>query len=161
MTCRACIQLPLDVYGIDTSINTQMLKNPHDLLVHSAALENGRNPDIGTLKKEKGYILSEFCTDSFKEKFLRNVNEVLFEMGKKSLKDTYLGGTTPTSLQNEVSTCWKMYYEKDNQVMINKSVNEFVSPIPTKMPTGWTGNVHLTPSRLALTIPGGRLWPYA
>ena len=28
MTCWVCIQLPLDVYGIDASINTQMIKNP-------------------------------------------------------------------------------------------------------------------------------------
>ena len=46
-------------------------------------------------------------------------------MIKKSLKDTHLGTTTPTELQNEVATCWKVYYEKDNQVMINQLVNEF------------------------------------
>ena len=33
-----------------------MLKNPHDLLVHLAALDNERNLEIETLKKEKGYI---------------------------------------------------------------------------------------------------------
>ena len=37
ITCRACVQLPLDVYGIDSSIDTQIMKNPHDLLVHLAA----------------------------------------------------------------------------------------------------------------------------
>ena len=42
-----------------------------------------------------------------------------------ALKDTYLGGTTPTELQNEVSTCRKMYYDKENKVIINQSVNEF------------------------------------
>ena len=46
-------------------------------------------------------------------------------MLKTALKDTYLGTTTPTELQNEVATCWKVYYEKDNQVMINQLVNEF------------------------------------
>ena len=46
-------------------------------------------------------------------------------MIKKSLKDTHLGTTTPTELQNEVATCWKVYYDKDNQVMINQLVNEF------------------------------------
>ena len=90
MTCRACGQTPLDVYGIDTSINIQMLKTPHDILLHLTALYNGRNTDIGTLKKEKGDIFSEFCTESFKEKFLRYVNEVLFEMVKSDLNDTYL-----------------------------------------------------------------------
>ena len=53
MTCKACVQLPLDVNGIDAIINTQMFKIPHDILVHLAALENGRSPVIGTLKKEK------------------------------------------------------------------------------------------------------------
>ena len=100
MTCRACVQLLIDVDGVDARINTQMLISPHDLMVHLAALGNGRKPDIGTLKKEKGGIFLECCTDSFKEKFLRYVNEFLFEMVKTALKDTYLGGTTPTALQN-------------------------------------------------------------
>ena len=78
MTCRACVQLPLYVYGIDASSNNQIIKPPHYLIVHLAALDNGRKPDIGTLKKESGYIFSEFCTESFKEKSLRYVNEVLF-----------------------------------------------------------------------------------
>ena len=51
MTCRACIQLPLDVDGVNSSIDTQILKTPRDGLVHLAALENGINPDIGTLKR--------------------------------------------------------------------------------------------------------------
>ena len=46
-------------------------------------------------------------------------------MDKTSLQDTYLGRATPTVLQNEVAICRKMYYDKDNQVMINQSVNEF------------------------------------
>ena len=73
-----------------------MLKTPHDLLFHLADLENGRNPDIGTLKKDRGDIFSEFCIEIFKGKFLQYVNEVIFEMAKTVLKDTYLGGTTPT-----------------------------------------------------------------
>ena len=77
---RACIQLPLDIDGIDSKIDTQMIKNPHYLLFHLAALDNGRKPDIGTLKKDRGDIFSECCTESFKTKFLRYVNEVLFEM---------------------------------------------------------------------------------
>ena len=58
MTSRACVQLPLDVDGIDASINSQIMKTPNDLLGHLAALDNGRNPYIGTLKKEKGDIFS-------------------------------------------------------------------------------------------------------
>ena len=58
MTCRSCIQLPLDVDGIGARIYTQMMKTPHILLVHLAYLENRRNPDIGTLKKERGDIFS-------------------------------------------------------------------------------------------------------
>ena len=46
-------------------------------------------------------------------------------MVKTALKDTYLGGTTSTALQNEVDTCRKMYYDKDNQVMINRLIHEF------------------------------------
>ena len=69
-----------------------------------ADFENGRNPDIITFKKDRGDIFSEYCTEIFKEKFLRYVNEVLFEMVKTSLKDTYLKGKTPTSLKNEVYT---------------------------------------------------------
>ena len=91
------------VNGIDTIIDTQVLKFTHILLVHLATLDNGRNPDIGTLKKDRGEIFSECCTEIFKAKFLRYANEVIFEMFKTSLKDTYLGVTTPTALQNEVS----------------------------------------------------------
>ena len=39
--------------------------------------------------------------------------------------DPYLGGTTPTALKIEVFTCWQMYYDKQTQVMVNQSVNEF------------------------------------
>ena len=66
------------------------------------ALDNGIKPDIGTLKKYRGDIFSECCAKIFKTKFLNYVNEVLFEMVKRALKDKYLGGTTPTALQNEV-----------------------------------------------------------
>ena len=70
MTCRSCIQLPLYLNWVDDSINTQTLETSHDLLSHLAALDNGRNPEIGTLKKEKGDISSECCIESFKENFL-------------------------------------------------------------------------------------------
>ena len=66
MSFRACVQIPLYVDGIDASINIQMLNIPHDLLVHLAVFDNGRKPEIGTLKKEKGDIFSECCTESFK-----------------------------------------------------------------------------------------------
>ena len=48
--------------------------------------------DIGTLKKYRGDIFSECCAESFKGKFRCYVSEVLFQMVKTSLKDTYLGG---------------------------------------------------------------------
>ena len=34
MNCKSCVQLSLDLYGIDTSINNQMLNTPHDHLVY-------------------------------------------------------------------------------------------------------------------------------
>ena len=58
MTCRSFIQLLLDVGRIDASIDNKILKTPHDLLVHLAGLDNGINPDIGTLKKYRGDIFS-------------------------------------------------------------------------------------------------------
>ena len=41
MTCSSCIQLPLNVDGIDAIIDTQILTTPHDLLVQLSALDNG------------------------------------------------------------------------------------------------------------------------
>ena len=89
------------------------------------ALDSEINPDIGTLKKYRGAIFLESCAEIFKTKFLHYVNEVLIEMVKISLKDTYLVGTNPTELQNEVSTCRKMYYDRETRVIVNQSVNEF------------------------------------
>ena len=51
---------------------------------------------------------------------MRHFNEFLFEIVKTALTDAYLGGTTPIALQNEVYTCRKMHYDKENRVMINK-----------------------------------------
>ena len=93
--------------------------------VHLAALENGRKPDISKLKKNRSDIFSECCAESFKVKFIRYVNEVLFEMVKTDLKDTYMVVTTPTSMQNEVSTRQQIYYDIETYVMVNQSVNEF------------------------------------
>ena len=83
MTCRSCVQLPLYLDGVDARIDTQTLKTPHIILVHLADLDNGINPDIFTINKERGDILLEFWIKIFTEKFLRYVNEVPFEMVKK------------------------------------------------------------------------------
>ena len=56
ITCRKFFQIPLDVDGIDASINNQMLENPRIILVHLAALDNGINTYIGTLNKDRGEI---------------------------------------------------------------------------------------------------------
>ena len=75
--------------------------------------------------KYRDGIFLECCAKSFKENFLCYFNEVLFETVKIVLKDVYFGGTTPTELQNEVSICPKMYYDRETRVMVNQSVNEF------------------------------------
>ena len=62
---------------------------------------------------------------SFKEIFLHYVNGVIFETVKTALKNTYLAVTNPTALQHEVYTRRKMYYAKENRVMVNQSVNVF------------------------------------
>ena len=46
-------------------------------------------------------------------------------MVKTALKDTYLGETTPTTLKNEVFICRKIYYYKNNKVVLNQLVNDF------------------------------------
>ena len=98
MNFRTYVQLPLYVYGVDASIDNQTLKPPHILIVHLADLDNGRNPDIGALNKERRDIFPEFCTKIFKAKFLCYANELIFEMVKTALKDKYLGGKPPTAL---------------------------------------------------------------
>ena len=125
ITCMSCVQLPLYLDGIYSSIDTQMLKKHHDLLVHLADLDYGINPDIGTLKKDRGDIFLECYVEIFKSKNLRYVNELLFEMVKTALNNIYIGGKTPTALQNEISTFWKMYYDIETRGMVNQSVNEF------------------------------------
>ena len=55
---------------------------------------------------------------------MRYINEVLFVMVKKSTKYTYLCGKTTIALKNDVSTFRKIYYDKDNRVMVNQSINE-------------------------------------
>ena len=54
--CKACVKLPLDVDGIDVSIDTQILKSPHIILFLLAALDDGINLDIVTLNNERGDI---------------------------------------------------------------------------------------------------------
>ena len=56
-------------------------------------------------------------------------------MVKTSQNGTYLGGRTPTALQNEVATCRKIYYDKENQVVINNLVNEFYTRLLFKIDT--------------------------
>ena len=56
-------------------------------------------------------------------KIPKYVNEFLFEMVKTNLKDTYLVVTTPTALQNDVATFRQIYYDQEDQVMVNRSVN--------------------------------------
>ena len=67
------------------------------------------------------------------KKILRYVNEVLFEMVKSASKYTYLGGTTPTELENEVSIFRKIYYNKENRFMVNQSVNELCTRLCFKI----------------------------
>ena len=62
MPCRACVKLPLDMYRLYARIDTQLIKNPHDLLVQLSDLDYGENPDIGTIKKERGDIFLDCCT---------------------------------------------------------------------------------------------------
>ena len=145
MRYRACVQLPLDKDGIDSSIDTQILKIPHDLLVHLAILDNERKQYIGTHKKYRGYILLGCCAEIFKAKFLCYVNEVIFEMVKIALNDTYLGETTLTALENEVSIWRQMYYDRETPVIVNHSVNEFTPGSSLKLihshsifPSHWT-----------------------
>ena len=121
----AYVQIPLDVDGIDDIMYTQILKNPHNMLFHLLDLEYGRKPDTGTINKERGDIFKEWCTESFKANLLRYVNEVLFEMVTRALKDSYTGGTTNTEPQNEVSKFRNMYYDKETRVMVNQSVKKF------------------------------------
>ena len=71
---RECIQLPLDVYGIDAIIVPQIPGKLHIFLVPLVALDNGINPGRGTLKKDSGEIFSECCTKNYKESFLHYVN---------------------------------------------------------------------------------------
>ena len=96
MTFSDCAQLPLDVYDIYAIIDTQILKIIHGIIVHLVDLDNIRNPYIWTLKKKRGEMIQECFTESFKGKTLQYLNEVLFQMVKLSLKDKYLGITTPT-----------------------------------------------------------------
>ena len=50
-----------------------------------------------------------------------------------ALDDTSLVETTPTALKNEVSTFWKMYYDKETWIMLNQSVNEFYTQFVLKI----------------------------
>ena len=58
MTGRDCVKHPLVANRIDSSIDTQMLKDLNVILFHLVNLDNGKNLDIGTPKKDRGYIFS-------------------------------------------------------------------------------------------------------
>ena len=61
MTFSASFQISLHVDWVDASIDNKILKNPHIILFHFAALEKGRKQDIIIFTKDRG----EF-TESFK-----------------------------------------------------------------------------------------------
>ena len=67
------------------------------------------------------------------EKALRYVNEVLFEMVEKSLKDKYIEGTNPKELKNKVSKFQEIFYDKETRVMVNKLVNYFYTRLLFKV----------------------------
>ena len=75
------------------------------------------------LRKKEETPFQNSAPKYLKQNLLRYFDEVLCEMIKTGLKDTYLRGITPTELKNEVSTFHKTYYGRDNQVMIDNSVN--------------------------------------
>ena len=102
-----------------------MMNTPNGILVRLVALVNGINPDIGTLNKYKGDVSSDYFTEIFKARFLCYVNEAWFKKVNAELKDAYLGGRTPTDLQNEVSTYQQMHYNKYTHIMANQLLNEF------------------------------------
>ena len=54
-------------------------------------------------------------------------------MVKTYLKYIYLGTTTTTEFQNEVSICRHIYYYRENHVMINQWVNEFYTHLLFKI----------------------------
>ena len=101
MTCRSCVKLPLIINGIDAKIDAQMQKKYSSSPLFGFG--KWRKPYIVTLKKIEGKHIFRILCQIFKAEFLRYFNEVLFEMVKTYLKDTYLGGETTTELQNEVS----------------------------------------------------------
>ena len=69
MTYRSCIHIPLYVDGIYSSIDNHMLLKTHILLFRLVALENGRNPDIGTLKKDRGDVFCNVAQKSLMQNF--------------------------------------------------------------------------------------------
>ena len=58
--------------------------------------------------------------------------------------DTYLGVRNTTALKNEVSTCRKIYDEKQKQVMVNQLVNDF--------PTWFLFKIDALPQDVELTL---------
>ena len=54
-------------------------------------------------------------------------------MVKIPLQDTYIGGETPTALQDEISKCRRMLNDKDTRFMVNYSVNDFYTRLIFKI----------------------------
>ena len=57
-TCSYFVQIQFDAYGIDSSIDIQILNNPHYIWTDLEDFDNGRKSDIENIKKERGYIIS-------------------------------------------------------------------------------------------------------
>ena len=106
MNFRVGVKLPLHKDWIDDIIDTQ-IKKINDILIYLSDLENGRKPDIGTLKKYRGDTFSEYHTESFKAKLLCYSNGFLFKRAKSALNGKYLGDTITTDPQNELYKFWK------------------------------------------------------
>ena len=75
-----------------------MINTTCGILVYLVDLSNEINPDIGTLKKDRVDVFSEFRTEIFKAMILCCDNEVIFERLNESLRYKYFGGTNPTAM---------------------------------------------------------------
>ena len=81
-----------------------MLKNAHDLLVHLAALDNGKIQILAHSRKTGVTYFQNVELELLGKNLYVMSMKYYLKLVKAALKDMYLGGTTPTALQNEVST---------------------------------------------------------
>ena len=65
-------------------------------------------------------------------------------MVKTALNDIYIEVTTPTAMQNEVSTCHKIHYDKEAWVVVIQSVTEFY--------TGFLFKIYSLPQYVVLPL---------